>query len=421
MDAHVPTFRVRLLSFATAGAVALAALLVPGTTAGAAARPSAVQKKVVAARTAAKFPMPAPGMAAVQTVTLPAGTWSVIAKASAIDFSSTDIVRCEIYDRTHKASLDSSAYQVGSSGVIGGTITNLASITVAGGSTVKVQQRCGHDGSAGNSAYLDPDASIVAFRTLDGTAATQSLVRTAGATALSSSSTTVLNFTLPAGTYAIGFKSTGVLFSGSATAICSIDGPRGYAGDTAVNVGGATDVATDAFFTYMSSFGGGSMPVSVACAASGAPGAYLDPGAVLWARKVKAVTAVEGGCGASLVNATTDLVAVVRPYQPCAFMNTDTALSQAYVPKGTWVAVGGESDVYSNSAPTDFVRCALSTAEHGHIDGSAATEVIAQDLGVTLLGTVKTTTPETFQELCHRDSGGVQSTSLAGSLVLIRV
>ena len=57
--------------------------------------------------------MPAPGFRPVQALTLAAGSWTVVAKAFAVDLSGGgDIVRCQIFDGTHAKALDAAAATV---------------------------------------------------------------------------------------------------------------------------------------------------------------------------------------------------------------------------------------------------------------------------------------------------------------------
>ena len=73
----------------------------------------------------------------------------MIGKATAVDLSTTDYVRCQVYDRTDKVVLDGATTQVGAAGILGGPLTNLATVEVASGAAVLAQQRCGHGGQLG--------------------------------------------------------------------------------------------------------------------------------------------------------------------------------------------------------------------------------------------------------------------------------
>ena len=418
MDTHVRAARIGLVCLAVVSATTVAGSAVIESTvaeAASAAHPSATVKRVVSARSTTPFAMPAPGLAKVQLVRLTAGAWTVIAKATAVNFSTTDFVRCQLWDITNNVGLDGSTYQVGTTVAKAGPITNVATLEVPPGATVQVQQQCGHDTAAGDAAYLDADAGLVAFQTLDGTAAGQSVARTAAPYPLTSSNAIVLSLALPPGTYAIGFKMTAVSLSGNAVVLCYLLAPNGGSGTADIAIGDTSAAATDTAFTYFS----GSGTVSLVCGLPAGSGAYLDPETVLWARKAKAVTAVENGCGARLVNATTDLVALVRQGQ-CTIVSTNTALSAASVSKGTWVAVGGESTL-ANDGASDFVRCEL-RIDGGQLDGSATWEDAGHYVGgLTVLGTVKLAQQANIEESCIHDTSGATSRSFAGSLVLIRV
>jgi len=104
--------------------------------------------------------------------------------------------------------LDGATTHVGASSALAAPITNLATITVAPTANIKVIQRCGHDTVAGNFAYLDPDASLVAFKAIDGLDVNQMATTTTNQTLINSSP--VLSMTLPDGRWAIGFKVTGI-------------------------------------------------------------------------------------------------------------------------------------------------------------------------------------------------------------------
>ena len=375
------------------------------------AAPSATGvKRMVSARTQARFAMPLPAFATVQSVKLGAGAWTVIGKATAVDSGPVDIARCRLVNGS--TALDSAAVQISASHRAE-TLTNVATVVVPAGATARLLQQCGHDQSDGDSVSVDPDASLVAFQTRDGTSAGQSIVRTSAQTPLPAAGAIVLSQALAPGNYAAGFKVTAVSFSGPAVVDCRLTfaGPSGAA---IAQVGSATDVLTRSFFTYLT--GGGT--VSLFCTGSDTASVYLDPDAVLWVRQAKSYTAVYGGCGASLLNGTTDLVAMLRLFDPCNIQTTPN-LSSASITKGSWVALGGESTLINDAASGDFVRCTLTT-DVTHLDGSTEWVDANMYTGVTVVGAVKTTRTVTVIEGCAADAAG-PGRSLAGSLVLIRV
>ena len=156
--ARRPSVRGRRLSFGVAAAaLAITTIGLATGSAASAATAAASSSRVVTARTTTTFAMPAPGYNTVQSVTLSAGAWTVIAKATAVNSSTTDFARCQLYDATHSVSLDGATYQVGTTASTGGPITNLATLDVLAGATVQIQQRCGHDGAAGDAA---PDLDV---------------------------------------------------------------------------------------------------------------------------------------------------------------------------------------------------------------------------------------------------------------------
>jgi len=191
-----------------------------------------------------------------------------------------------------------------------------------------------------------------------------------------------------------------------------------------MSVGGTHEAyaATNAAFGYLRSGG----TINLMCGEGGASGGYIDPGAVLWARRVGAVTAVENGCGAYLVNATTDLVALTRR-SACPLAYSGLAMSSALISKGTWVAFGGESEIFPSSptaAPSGFVRCELRAGPDGspiaHLDITPVWQRLGYVVGLTVLATMKATTPTVVEERCLGDNQGSSGSDLTGGLILIR-
>lgn len=391
--------------------------------------PNVATAKVVSAQTSASFNMPTPGVTVVQSIVLGPGAWSVIAKAVAVNFSASDFVRCSLFDATNSASLDGATYTVGSDTTKGGVITNLATLAVVTGTTTKVEQLCGHDGAAGNSSYLDAEASLVGFLAQGGLASNQALARTAGSISLTKTPTTVLSLALPVGTYAVGWKYTAVGFDGPASVACGLQDEPGFNGAASTTVGpGGPTAATSASFGF-TQIAGSTFSIQVQCwdyTASGITStAYLDPSVVVWARRVTAVNGVREGCGARLISSgTSDLVVMHRASSACLVTaGYPTTLSAAPIGKGTWVAVGGESDLTASSGG-DFARCEIDESFTGHVNGSASGDIqnvsLYNSASITVLGKIKTAYPTFVYEKCSRDSTTGSLTSYDGSLVLIR-
>jgi hypothetical protein len=385
---------------------------------------SAAAKKVVSARTSSQFAMLTPGIRTVQSVKLTTGSWTVTAKATAVNFQAPDFVRCQLYDATRHIVIDGSTVQIGSGVGYGMTITNLAIVSVSEPAKITVQVQCGHDTAAGNSAYLDADASLVAFQSIGGQATNQLEARTTTQTPIPASGATVASLTLDAGTWTVGYKVSAVSFSGGAIANCNIETASDQEPFSGTSVGGSDTgaVVTFASFNYRESGG----TIDLVCFVGNTPGVYLDPNSVLWARKANAYTAVEGGCGARLKNATTDLVALTRdPSSECAISGDHhTRLSSATVGKGTWVALGGEIYMRSITPPSDFLRCELSTQPDSqgvsHLDGSAVWEGFGLYEGISVLGAFTASSRTAIDESCWRDSAGTQTPTSSGALILIR-
>jgi hypothetical protein len=385
---------------------------------------AAAATKVASVHTTASFAMPAPGMTVVQSIVLGPGAWTVMAKASAINFSTSDFVRCEILDFTDNIALDSATYSVGSGTTAGGVITDLATLSVPTGTSTKVEQLCGHDSAAGNSAYLDPEASLVGFIAQGGLASNLAAARTSGSTTLTGTPTTLLSLALPVGNYAVGFKYTAVAFDGPASAACGLQDEPGFNSAAIATVGpGGPSAATSASFGY-TQIAGGTFSIQLQCwdyvGGGRTSTAYLDPSVVLWARKVTSVSGVREGCGATLIaSGTSDLVVMRRAFSTCLVSpGYPTRLSAAPIAKGNWVAVGGESDLRPSSGG-DFARCELRDSA-GHVNSTATGDVPLVDASITLLATIKSAYPTQVYESCSRDSTTDTLTSYDGSLVLIR-
>jgi hypothetical protein len=402
--------RWRLLAIACA--VAIAAGLSPVVSAHAA------PKKVISARTSATWAMPAPGYATVQSVKLPAGTWTVIAKATAINAQSRDFVRCQLQDATNGVTLDGSTTQVGNFASQGAPLTNIATVTAP--APITVQQRCGHDSVDGNNAYLDSDASLVAFAPTGGLDANQMSVRTTSQTAMYTI-TNVLSMSLAAGPWVVGFKFTAVNLQSRGPVECRIDDASGpVTPATGVSMG-APDTGLAGTGTGVGVVRSGST-ITLKCyePLTSGPNVYLDPGAVLWARKTHSYTAVRDSCGSTVENDASDLV-LVEHRRSCPIFDGQTQLAGAVVSKGTWIALGGETEVQAPDDPADYTRCELIVDNRVHLDGSAAWESPGNYTGIPLVATVKATGPLDIQERCRRDTAGQQSLSFAGALALIRL
>jgi hypothetical protein len=398
----------RWRSLAVACAVSIVAGLAPLVSAHAAA------KKVVSARTSATWAMPAPGFATVQSVRLPAGTWTVIAKATAVNFQSRDFVRCQLQDATNGVTLDGSTTQVGIVASQGAPLANIATVTASAPMTV--QQRCGHDTVQGNNAFLDSDASLVAFAPTGGLDANQMSVRTTSQTDLYTN-VNVLSMSLGAGPWVVGFKFTAVDLREHGLVECWIDDPSGtVTPPTGVGLGDIGLAATGTGFGIVRS----GSTITLRCYEEITTRAYLDPGVVLWARKAHSYTAVRNSCGSTVENEASDLV-LVEHRPSCVIYDGQTQLAGAVVSKGTWIALGGESEVQAIDDPPDFTRCEVVVDNSVHLDGGAAWVTRGNYAGIPFVATVKTTAPLDIQERCHRDTAGHQSRSYGGALALIRL
>lgn len=150
----------------------------------------------------------------VQSVTLASGPWTVMAKAFVVDLTSgeSDYFRCDLYNATSNRSLDVSAGWVASD-FPGNMITNMAKLKVAKGTTVTIDQQCWHDHTGIGHAYLDPGATLLAFKASSGT--DNRLYRSTSAIDLPNADNnehpaTVASLGLSSGFWVFGFKATAV-------------------------------------------------------------------------------------------------------------------------------------------------------------------------------------------------------------------
>ncbi len=374
-------------------------------------------------KTATAFAMTTPGLKTVQTLTLGAGPWTVVAKAFAVDLSGGgDIVRCQIFDGTHAKALDGAAAAV-KPDYPGSMITNLAKLVVPAGATVTVRQRCGHDTAGGNPAYLDPGATLLAFKAK--TAAGNRLARTTAQTPLTSSSTSVATLSLPAGAWLVGYKATAVSFDSTNNEVsCGVDG-QAYTSRWVGAKTGMTTVATLAGF--MTVTGTASRTVSLTCSDYEGVSSYLDPGSVLWARQVS--SAFTGSTCGTVTGAGTanDLVADSRPFPPpvCPVQagSAGSQVGGVAVSSGTWVALGAEGSLYAANYvtdPGDWVRCAARDVTHNKVIDPAATAwVPGRAAGTTYAGLLQTATRATIDFRCRKD-GATDGSSVRSAYVLLR-
>lgn len=375
-------------------------------------------------KTTAAFTMPTPGLRSVQALTLGTGPWTVIAKAFAVDLSGGgDIVRCQIFDVTHKEALDGAAAAVRQD-YPGSVITNIAKLVVPAGATVAIQQRCGHDGTSGNPAYLDPGATLLAFKAR--TAAGNRLARTTAQTPLTLSSRTVATLGLSVGTWLVGYKATAVSFdaNGSARALCIVEDSHalryvsGRTGSTAVaNLAGFLTVTVTA-----------SRTIAMTCQNSGGA-TYLDPGAVLWGRQVGSAFAGQTCGTVTGATASQDMIMDGRytrndPYCPVGPGAAASQVGGAAVTPGTWIVLGAEGSLNSMSGdvPGDWFRCSARDVTHNKVLDAGATAWVDGTNGeaeTTYAGLLKTTTAATVEFRCGHDNGTLTGSSSSGASYLL--
>ena len=104
------------------------------------------------------------GSVTLLSVQVPAGSWTVSAKATAVNFGAADYARCVL--ATNGSQIDASATLVGNQGAgptgetgpAAATIANLGAFSAAGKTTVTYS--CQHD-FAQDGEYLDPGAALL--------------------------------------------------------------------------------------------------------------------------------------------------------------------------------------------------------------------------------------------------------------------
>jgi hypothetical protein len=407
--------RLGVVAWSVLSVLALSLLLVP------AAR-SATPPRIVKARTSAATALPSTiDQTTVQAVTLQSGPWTVLSRAFVVDKSAdeSDYFRCGLYDAGTNAALDRSAGWVGNE-FPANMITNLAKLKVPRGASVTIEQRCWHDHFDIANAYLDPGATILAFKALSRTG--NRLYRTTSSTGLPSfdgggSPLTVATLGIGSGTWLFGFKATAVNVT-SAHESVSCDLPGAAHASANVSADGAwSRVTTFSAFGVVTSVNGETLTVD--CIDALGPG-YLDPDVVLWARKVSSGS-VGDSCGTVAASSgASDLVVDERTSVCSIGVGKDASqVGGTAVGAGSWVVLGAEHGLYA-SIP-QFVRCRATDVTHNRtLDGHAAAWVRGHG-GTTYLGTVTSSDDVTVEFRCGHDSatGTVQS-DWAFSYVLLR-
>ena len=386
--------------------LSVAVITAPATLAGAAKR-VAPPPTIVSASTTAAVTLPAPGLVVVQSVALSKGTWTLLAKATAIDTGSPDFFRCNLVDITHSTTLDGATAFL-NTGIPLDVITNLAVITAKG--TVTISQECGHDSDAGDSGSIDSGASLVGF------ASQRSRVRIARSATqvnLAPSPIGIENLSLTKGTWVIAAKVTLVALSvGHAAGQCSYDPDQferllgtnsgDHAASTMFKVGATVTLTATTTFT-------------LSCAATG--GIYVDPGAVFWAWKANHLaTADASQCPVTLAAAaTTD--ALVLHQRNCAIGpgSFPSQMVGAHLRAGAWVGFSGMDNL--DSQGTNVVRCQVLDAIHGkQLDVSSTAEspianFVQPFTGITNLAIVDVKKSLDVEGRCGEDNAGPAAAS----------
>jgi len=164
--------------------------------------------------------------------------------------------------------------------------------------------------------------------------------------------------------------------------------------------------------------------ISVTCDVPDGNG-YLDPGAVLWARRVSSAV-IGNSCGTVTgATASTDLL-IDRRTTSCG-IGTGASASQVgggSVPPGTWLVLGAEQELETGF--NEFVRCQVKDATHNRVLDAGASDYSSGDLdaitpvysGTTYVAKTSRTTNTVIQFRCGVQNPGAASAS--GGYVLLR-
>ena len=287
----------------------------------------------------------------VTSVIVPAGNWLVTAKTTAVNFAGADYVRCNI--KAGATLLDGGTTLVGnaSGGPTGETGPSAATIVMQGlASTTSIQTvtlNCEHDFAIAGE-YIDPGAALRVVPATGALAAT-----TTASTSLSASGATpvtVASVSVPAGSWSVSAKATGVNFAGADDVRCDVkaastlvDGATTLVGNAAGGPTGekgpsAAMMAMQGLITTATT-----QTFSLNCQHDfGIAGEYIDPQASL------IVVPSSGGSSSSTTASTT--------LSPSAA--TATTITSLSVAAGTWSVSAKATAV--NFGGADYVRCTIS-------------------------------------------------------------
>jgi hypothetical protein len=378
---------------------------------------AAATTRIVQARRNASVALPSGSRAkVVQSVTLASGPWTVMAKAFVVDLTSgeSDYFRCDLYNATSNRSLDVSAGWVASD-FPGNMITNMAKLKVAKGTTVTIDQRCWHDHTGIGHAYLDPGATLLAFKASSAT--DNRLYRSTSAIDLPNANNneqpvTVASLGLSSGTWVFGFKATAVNSDRQDHIECDL---RSFGSVNRL----FASVSGDAGWSRASTFTAFSLDnlsnngtVTVNCISTYGV-TYLDPDLVLWARKVPNYL-LGGECGTVSFPATVAVVADIRDTS-CS-IGTGASASQVggvTVFPGSYVILGAEQAVRSTAK--QFIRCRAQDVTHNKsIDANATMWARPNDstssyANTTYLGQFSSNEATTVEFRCGQDASAIAS------------
>jgi hypothetical protein len=376
--------------------------------------PASAAGKAVQARTTAQTLLPSgTSPTTVQSITLTSGAWTILGKAFAVDLTTaeSDFFRCQLYNPTSAKQLDGSAAFV-SAAFPGNMITNLAKLKVGSGVTVTIQQRCWHDHFGIAHSYLDPGATLLAFKGT--TASANRLDRTtAQTTLLKTTRKTVAQIGFSQGTWVWGFKATAVNVTNRDDSVtCFLPGNTTVSQSVGTD-SSSTSVATLTAFGVMSVTS--ATTISVSCYSNDGF-ASLDPNAVFWARPIPGFLS-SATCGTVMpaggAGDPPPAVADMRTNSVQCPIASGTAVSQVggvSISPGTWVVLGAEQGMFTSLGT--FVRCQAKDVGANKVIDKNATLWDSGPAFVqtsTYLGKLTTAVDTAVEFRCGTDGGSANS------------
>jgi hypothetical protein len=289
------------------------------------------------------------------------------------------------------------------------TLQNVAQVAVD--HDLHIELMCTLDGyslDGSNHPYTDGGATIVAIPSASGD---QALARTTTSILQSLDEQAIVQLPLGPGNWLVGFKATAVEGGSFTTVSCRVDlAPTATGGVEVGAVGPRRSSATFAGYGWATGPG----TATLYCAAGG-PNAYLDPAALIWARKVASVVTGGSGCGGGVGSDAT--LVVINSHGCLVGPNgaAPTLVGEADLAPGRWIILGSET-IRTNREGT-LVRCAHS----GDPKSTSASLLRLNDTHVSVMGYLALSTATHVSIACGVDSGYTGNATVVGAQVFLRI